>query len=362
MNEKEKYENKIDRTLEAMQHPEKFTIEELQALLSDEECLQACRSLLDSRQVFAQKEKPLPDVEEEWNKFSTHHSETGRDESNSPEGISESGFNLSGKRNRANFARISVVLAVAASIALFFLLRTPEETSYTVFEANAVAQNITLNARDGMNTLTVPRGMKKQITLPDSTQVWLNAESSLEYPETFEGQERRVVHLKGEAFFEVSKDAAHPFIVKTDLLETQVLGTSFNVRAYSPDDAHVTLLEGSVKVKNAQQTNEILMKPGEDATLQESGKLSVNRVEEASAHNSWTKGEFYFDNTELVEIMRELGRWYNINVIFTNKEAMHYRLHFQTDRSETLPQVLDLLNCMQKVKARLENDKIIVSL
>lgn len=74
------------------------------------------------------------------------------------------------------------------------------------------------------------------------------------------------------------------------------------------------------------------------------------------------RGQFYFDDTELIEIMRELGRWYNVNIIFTSKEAMHYRMHFQSDRGDSLPQVLNLLNSMQKVNAKFENDKVIVGL
>lgn len=337
MDEKKLFEEKINRTLQAMEHPEQFTEEELRVLLADEEKLQVCRDLLDSKEALARRYAPTPKIEGEWRKFSARHS--------SPKVI-----------------RCTIALVAAASIALFFLLRTTYEPSgYTVFEATAAVQEITINTRQGMNVLTVPRGMNKKITLADGTQVWLNAESRLEYPETFEGQERRVVHLKGEAYFEVAKDAAHPFIVETDLLKTQVVGTAFNVRAYSPEDAQVTLVEGSLKVSDVRNKKGILMKPGQNATLRKEGNFTVNAVE-AKAHSSWAEGQFYFDNMELVEIMRELGRWYNINIIFTSKEAMHYRLHFQSDRSEPLPQVLDLLNCMQKVKAKLKNNEVIISL
>lgn len=144
-----------------------------------------------------------------------------------------------------------------------------------------------------------------------------------------------MVHLKGEAYFEVAKDTAHPFIVKTDLLETQVLGTSFNIRVYSPDNAHVTLLEGSIKVSDTHHTKELLIKPGQNATLQKGGTFSIHEVQ-AKEYSTWAEGQFYFDDTELIEIMRELGRWYNVNIIFTSKEAMHYRMHFQSDRGDSL--------------------------
>lgn len=361
MNEDKRLEEKMERTLQAITHTEEFSEEELRMLSTDEECLQVCRDLLEAKEALARKNAPNPNVEEEWSKFSACHSASQA--SIQQEGDPQySSVDTLMRKRRTRIIRLGITLLAAASIALFFLLHASAPVGYTVFEATAEAQEITVDTQKGINVLTVPRGMNKKITLSDDTQVWLNAETRLEYPESFEGQERRVVRLKGEAYFEVAKDAEHPFIVETDLLETQVLGTSFNVRAYSPEDAHVTLMEGSVKVRNADHKNEVLIKSGENATLQHNGKLFVKQVEEATTYQSWTEGQFYFDNTELVEIMRELGRWYNINIIFTHKEAMHYRLHFQSDRNEPLPQVLDLLNSMQKVNAKIENGKVIVSL
>ena len=197
-------------------------------------------------------------------------------------------------------------------------------------------------------------------TLEDGTVITLNKNSRLSYSDKY-GKDSRNVKLEGEAYFEVAKDTAHPFIVKTDLLETQVLGTSFNIRVYSPDNAHVTLLEGSIKVSDTHHTKELLIKPGQNATLQKGGTFSIHEVQ-AKEYSTWAEGQFYFDDTELIEIMRELGRWYNVNIIFTSKEAMHYRMHFQSDRGDSLPQVLNLLNSMQKVNAKFENDKVIVGL
>lgn len=335
-------EEKIMRTLEAMEHPESFTKEELHALLSDKECVEIARDLLDGREAMARLHASAPDVEAEWQSFKRQHVSM---------------------EARARFAsnakafRWGAALLVAASIALLFLLRPSVPAEYVVFEANQVAQVVKLETKDGIHTLTVPRGMNRQITLPDSTKVWLNAESTLQYPETFEGKAERGVSLKGEAYFEVTKDAVHPFIVKTDALETLVLGTSFNVRAYSPDDTQVTLVEGSVKVSDKHH-NEIQLQPGEHID----GKLNKSQVEKADDYHSWANGMFYFDDTELVEIMRELGRWYNINIVFTDKEIMHDRLHFQADREGTLEEALELLNIMRKVKARVEKDKVVIGI
>lgn len=339
-------EEKIMRTLEAMEHPERFTKEELQALLGDKECVEIARDLLDSREVMARWYAKAPDVEAEWQSFKRQHVSV------------ETPSRLN--RNAKAF-RWGAAFLAAASIALFFLLRPSVPSGYTVFEASRVAQEITMETHEGIHTLNIPRGMNKQLTLADGTQVWLNAESSLEYPETFADREQRVVHLKGEAYFEVSKDSLHPFLVKTDALETRVLGTAFNVRAYSLDDTQVTLVEGSVKVSDKHQ-NELQLKPGEHATLRKGSALKSAQVEEASAYRSWADGQFYFDDTELVEIMRELGRWYNVDIVFTHREIMDVRLHFQAERNGTLADALELLNSMQKVKARIENGQVMVGL
>ena len=198
------------------------------------------------------------------------------------------------------------------------------------------------------------------VTLPDGTKVRLNAKSTLSYRQDF-GQKDRKVSLSGEGYFEVKRDESKRFVVTTEVMDIAVLGTSFNIRVYSPDNAHVTLLEGSIKVSDTHHTKELLIKPGQNATLQKGGTFSIHEVQ-AKEYSTWAEGQFYFDDTELIEIMRELGRWYNVNIIFTSKEAMHYRMHFQSDRGDSLPQVLNLLNSMQKVNAKFENDKVIVGL
>lgn len=335
-------EEKIMRTLEAMEHPESFPKEELHTLLNDPECVAIARDLLDSREALAHRHAPAPDVNAEWKSFKRRNV--------SIETPSQWNRNVKAIRWGAS-------LLVAASLALLFLLRFSAPSEYVVFEATQVVQIISMETNEGIHTLKIPRGMNKQLTLTDGTQVWLNAESTLEYPETFEGKPNREVYLKGEAYFEVTKNASQPFRVKTDALETLVLGTSFNVRAYSKEDTQVTLVEGSVKVSDKHQ-NELRLQPGEHTDQ----KLNKTKVEKADDYHSWAEGVFYFDNTELVEIMRELGRWYNINIVFTNKEIMHERLHFQANRKGTLEDALELLNTMQKVNARIEKDKVVIGI
>ena len=214
-------EEKIMRTLEAMEHPESFPKEELHTLLNDPECVAIARDLLDSREALAHRHAPAPDVNAEWKSFKRRNV--------SIETPSQWNRNVKAIRWGAS-------LLVAASLALLFLLRFSAPSEYVVFEATQVVQVISMETNEGIHTLKIPRGMNKQLTLTDGTQVWLNAESTLEYPETFEGKPNREVYLKGEAYFEVTKNASQPFRVKTDALETLVLGTSFNVRAYSKED------------------------------------------------------------------------------------------------------------------------------
>ena len=335
-------ENKIVRTLDAMEHPENFTKEELDVLLGDKECVRICRDILDSREALARRYATVPDIEAEWQLFKER------------QGLCQASIQ---PKKRKRMLYISIALSVAASVILFLLLRPSIPQEYTVFSADLEAQVISIETKNGMHTLHIPRGMNKLLVLPDSSRVWLNAESTLQYPESFDGKKQREVYLKGEGYFEVTKDAEHPFMVKTEALKTQVLGTSFNVRAYSGNDTQVTLLKGSVKVSD-RHNNELQLKPGEHTD----GQLHKTSVENSTGYRAWTDGQFYFDNVELIEIMRELGRWYNVDIIFTHKDIMQERLHFQAERSDSLQDILELLNGMQRVKASIKKGKVVVGI
>lgn len=335
-------EDKIVRTLDAMEHPENFTKEELDVLLGDKECVRICRDILDSREALARCYATTPDIEAEWQFFKERQR------------LCQVSVQ---PKKRKRMLYISIALSVAASVILFLLLRPSIPQEYTVFSANLEAQFVSIETKNGMHTLHIPRGMNKLLVLPDSSRVWLNAESTLQYPESFDGKKQREVYLKGEGYFEVTKDAEHPFMVKTDALKTQVLGTSFNVRAYSGNDTQVTLLKGSVKVSD-RHNNELQLKPGEHTDDQ----LHKTSVENSADYRAWTDGQFYFDNVELIEIMRELGRWYNVDIIFTHKDIMQERLHFQAERSDSLQDILELLNSMQRVKASIKKGKVVVGI
>ena len=204
--------------------------------------------------------------------------------------------------------------------------------------------------------LSVPRGQDYHLTLADGTQVWLNAESRLEFPDRFNGNTREV-RLKGEAYFEVKKDAKRPFIVHTDYLTTRVLGTSFNVRAYSRKDASVTLVSGRVQVKADDLTQ--VLSPGEQAALTGS-QLAVKAVDTYPI-TQWKEGFFYFDNESLFSIMQELARWSGVNVSFDDRSKMNVRLHFVVERSKSLREAVANLNALGVVHAEVDGNMVIIN-
>jgi len=158
------------------------------------------------------------------------------------------------------------------------------------------------------NTIETPVGGQFQVNLPDGTQVWLNSLSKLTFPSRFKNL-HRTVELTGEAYFEVAKDKSHPFVVKNNLQEVEVLGTHFNINSYQNErDIKTTLLEGSVKVRN--QTTERTLVPGEQAGLTVAG-INIKPVDPALAID-WKNGEFRFTNESLSSILRKLSRWYGV--------------------------------------------------
>ena len=191
-------------------------------------------------------------------------------------------------------------------------------------------------------TLTTPRGKDFLLVLADGTKVWLNAESRLRYPVAFHGKERRV-ELEGEACFEVAKDAEHPFIVCANGMNTMVLGTKFNVRSYSVEDRHVTLVNGKVQVTNTVNNKSVTLRPGQDLTYTETGEEKVSEVNIAT-YTAWTEGMFYFEDVPLEEIMGALGRWYNVNIDFERCELYHIRLNFWANKNTHLDEALELTN------------------
>ena len=207
-------------------------------------------------------------------------------------------------------------------------------------------------------TLEANAGIRTHFNLPDGTVVYLNSGSSLSYPMPYDSKERKVC-LSGEAYFKVTKDAEHPFIVKTGNIQVRVLGTEFNVRSYSPTDVRVTLITGKVAVSDTCGVHSVEMVPGQSAQLSSDGTFAVNEVD-IESFLYWKEGFFYFDDVALVDMMKEIGRWYNIDIEFRNSKIMDLRMHFFANRHQDIYHLIELLNRMERVHAYFETGKLII--
>lgn len=208
------------------------------------------------------------------------------------------------------------------------------------------------------NTLTTPRGGQFRLTLPDGTGVWLNAASSITYPTAFTGAERNVT-VTGEVYFEVAQMANKPFMVTANHTAIQVLGTSFNINAYT-DEATVntTLLQGSIKV-TAGAAGQVLL-PGQQAQTTANGSLQVLNHTDTDQAIAWKNGSFNFSGKGLPEVMRQLARWYDIEVVFSGKVPVR-KFGGEIQRSLPLSEVLEILQTMD-VKFKIENEKKLIVL
>jgi len=206
------------------------------------------------------------------------------------------------------------------------------------------------------NTLSTVKGQQYQVVLPDGTKVWLNAASSITYPANFANLKDRKVQLSGEAYFEVAKDKQHPFIVKTDQQQVEVLGTHFNVNSYGDEKAtKTTLLEGSVKVSNGAGQKVLL--PGQQSQVA-SNKLLVGNADLA-ATVAWKNGDFVFDEEDFSSVLRQLERWYNVKITdHGDRGVLH--LGGAISRSKNLSTVLHALEVAAEVKFKVNGRSIVV--
>ena len=232
-----------------------------------------------------------------------------------------------------------------------FLLAGKNSRTFTVPGANITDSNGRLiyhpvSALIDTQTLATPRGGQYKLTLSDGTKVWLNAASGITFPSVF-GKGKRIVRITGEVYFEVARDALRPFIVQTYREPVQVLGTAFDVNAYFDETAiKVSLVEGSVKVHIYN------MQPGDGYSY---GDLITTNVYQDVA---WTQERFGFAHTELEAAMRQLSRWYDMEVIYPNGAPAAY-LSGNLDRNtgfSGLPQGLKALG----IVAKTENNQLVI--
>ena len=257
-------------------------------------------------------------------------------------------------------AWITASVAVAASLFLFIFrssqeISQPTEFSMELFSEVTSPKQVEQTLSNGYCVVSTPAATTTLVTLSDGTRVMLNANSTLEYPASFDNAEVREVRLKGEAHFEVTKNPHRPFVVKAGEMQTQVLGTIFDVKAYRKDAPKVTLMEGKVKVSNAD--TEVEMRPGQTATLQ-ADKIVVSKA--SSSASDWLEGDFDMDQVTLAEAMSDIGAWYNKTVVFQSQANMDKLIHFRFSRKASLQEIITALNEMGVAKVRIEKGKIMV--
>ena len=199
------------------------------------------------------------------------------------------------------------------------------------------------------NKLTTPVGGEYSLVLSDGTKVFLNADSELKYPVEF-SDGKRIVDLKGEAYFEVHKDSLRPFVVRVNGAEVTVLGTSFNVNTYGDDgQIYTTLVNGSVRVSSVKNGQAEVLKPGMQSVMDvQSGQLTVREVD-VEPYVAWREGRFVFRAMTLDLIMRQLQRWYDFEVFYQNPELKDYEFRGVIKRDMDLDKVLSVIKVTTNV-------------
>lgn len=212
-------------------------------------------------------------------------------------------------------------------------------------------------AESRINTLSTPSGGQYMLILPDHTKVWLNAESALSYPSVFSSAERTVT-LTGEAYFEVAKDKQHPFIVKTGAAEVKVLGTHFNVSSYADEgQTQISLAEGAVRVTLGKIAQ--VLAPGQQALIKTgSAQITLKQVDIDEATN-WKNGLFQFDNAPIEQVMRQIKRWYNVDIVYQGIKPDLY-ITGMVSRSNNVSKILELIAETGGVNFEIGDKEIIV--
>lgn len=374
MNSKE--DIKGTELLDMLEQSDNPALSDFEALLSDERSAEDARIILEYRLAKAKTIHSI-DTDREWKRFSQRIQEPKKT------------ANIFSIRNV--FYAVASVAAVVL-VAFVFTQFPKQDDGMLAFESNDAPNEILMgNEEDDMEpiqptagitntgivvnstkadfsrvkatsgepemkTISTPRGKDYELVLSDGTVVLLNADSKITFPTRFTGN-NRTVKLVGEAYFKVSKNKHRPFIVETGNLYTKVLGTEFNLKAYPHSDVNVTLIKGSVAV-NAEG-KEVMLKPGENAEYSENKDIEVTTVD-TEGYIQWKDGYFYFDNVPLIDVVRDLGRWYNVNIEIRNNSLMSYRLHFIASRKASIKEFVDNLNEFNYLHVVHKDNKLII--
>lgn len=216
--------------------------------------------------------------------------------------------------------------------------------------------NNVIKSHTEYNTLVTPRGGEYSVRLSDGTMVYMNAETVLHYPIAFVGDDR-IVEMNGEAFFEVAKDRNHPFIVRVNGVDIKVIGTSFNINTYTEGKVVTTLLEGSVWVKN--HNDSILINPDSQAVALDKG-IDVTKVD-ARNYVLWKDGIFYFNNVRLEEIMDVLSRWYDVEIFYESQTLKDMNYSMEMPKYQSIDEILRHIEQTGRVHFKVTDRTVILS-
>lgn len=245
-------------------------------------------------------------------------------------------------------------LATLASMPSVDLTKTKNgQLVYKINESNSDA------ATPLFNKIEIPNCTKFQLYLPDGTKVWLNAGTTLKYPVSFKNLKERKVELAGEAYFEVAHNKAVPFKVYVDDNVVEVLGTKFNINSYSNEPSvNTTLLQGSVKITVNANTPSVIIKPGEQASITDR-KINISDIDTEEII-AWKNGDFIFKNQDFKTVMRSIGRWYDLDIVYENESPILVKPGGWISRKNTVNEVLEMIEATGKVKFKMQGRRIII--
>lgn len=392
-------DKRLDEIIDLLDAKRHLTDEELAQLMQDEETVSVVKDVSAMRQAtsrHSEEETPQLDISQAWKDLSNR-----LDDEKETATETEDVFGPESSSRRHQTVRY-VLYAIAGIAACVFViagfyayLHTPKPTDpHLVYEQQLNAdtcvtmvssnndepvevkgesQNLsqaqapqlrnkilqalgysTENVPTERYTINIPVGKSYRMILPDGTQVWLHAGSKLTYPVAFIDQERSV-YLEGEAYFKVTHDAKHPFVINTDNVQARVLGTELNVSSYKGEPAHVALITGKVVVGHKDGGDMVCLQPGQGATLNDDNATFTVTAENMDSYEFWRSGYIYYDDTPLDEVAKAIGRWYNVSVVFDDLSLKNLKIRYFCDRSESLHRAIEVLNHFDSFQVKMKD-------
>ncbi len=362
-----------DKIIDMMEPQAALTDEHLQQLKDDTALRESCEDLfMAAHQMSIKEHKDAPDTEKELNKFHTRIA-------------SKDVLKEHYQKRSVKFFSITKYLIAAAAIFIgaILILRKEKPAEGIILAEDTTQQQIRIETKTGKTipvttvlsenqsdkklviqtssnketyTVSVPYGQSLEVSLPDSSKVFLHPGSKLEYPGAFD-DDKREVRLSGEAYFIVAKNEEKPFIVRTERSQTIVYGTEFNVKSFSDREEKITLIKGSVGVRSKEDRHPIQIIPGQQAQFCSDGVIRLSQVN-VEPYISWRDGYFYFDNEELQDILINLGKYYNVSIECHHPELLKYHMRFIIPRNKDIYYVIKMINRMEKVHAEIQGNTI----